>query len=210
MRSSSNKVNIQTPKYTTMYDAKQRKKHGSSSYICCLAPSANVEPFNIVYCVFTRLFHSFVAEIPKKPIHFHRHKKKTATNKQTAWIHFMGGPWLFAPPDAFASCWSVHCLAFNKGCLKSKRLIIFGCFSKAFISFISGRTCRKHNTVFFFSPTCTLPLNMPFFSAYILLGSWCCTEAMFVMLIHCVVWKPSTQNLKQCFCFFLLSLDIIS
>lgn len=187
------------------------KKHGSSSYICCLASSANVEPFNIVYCVFTRFFHSFVAEIPKKPIHFHRHEEKTATNKQTAWIHFMGGPWLFAPPDAFASCWSVHCLAFNKGCLKSKRLIIFGCFSKAFISFISGRTCRKHNTVFF-----SLVQHV--------LCRWTClfSQPIFYWEVDVVprqcLWcwyivSSESHQLKisnSVFVFFLLSPDIIS
>lgn len=34
-------------------------------------------------------------------------------------------------------CWNIHCSTFNKSCFKSKRLIIFGCFSRVFVSFIS-------------------------------------------------------------------------
>lgn len=100
--------------------------------------SANAETFNIVYYVFTWFFHSFVAEMPKNRTGFPKNEHPTA------WIHFR----------TVCVCVSfflpaVHCSAFNESSLKSKRLIIFGCFSWGFISFISGKTCRKHNSRFF-------------------------------------------------------------
>lgn len=52
----------------------------------------------------------------------------------------------FLPARLHAKEPIVFMLSTEHASLKSKRLIIFGCFSMAFISFISGRTCRKHHS----------------------------------------------------------------
>lgn len=104
-----------------------------------------------VLCVYVAFFHSLVAEAPEK-----KHRwTSPKTHQPTAWIRI-------AERVAFlaAMCWSVHCSAFDKSSLKSKRLIIFGCCSRTFVSFISRRTCRKHNSLFC---TCFLSAKTGFF-----------------------------------------------
>lgn len=71
----------------------------------------------------------------------------------------------------------------TKAALKSKRLIIFGCFSRPFISFISGQTCRKHNSGFFCVIVCCCcwgcktPFNCTCFFLAIIMSN----RVMFVM-----------------------------
>lgn len=128
--------------YLHLQQIVERKK----PYVCNL--SANDETFNIVHLVFTLLFHSSVMEMPKKPdpLPTQRKKSKKRKNKHdeqpTAWIYFRL-PFLMRPCVKATIVWG-----FNKGSLKSARLIIFGCFSRAFVSFISWGTCRKQNSFF--------------------------------------------------------------
>lgn len=98
----------------------------------------------------SRGFHVvLVTKMPRKtkPIYQQQpqqqHKKLyRITNR----MNTLNGSPYFSPARLHAEVPIVFMLSTKHASLKSKRLIIFGCFSMAFVSFISGRTCRKHHS----------------------------------------------------------------
>lgn len=130
---------------------------------------------------------SFGYGYAEKPILFPKNVQ------QTTWIHFSGILYiiLFFCRRCASMCWSVHCSPLNKSSLKSKRLIIFGCFSRAFATFIRGRD-HVESTIHFLKRAWTGIIR------FFLAVNWVCDVCK---------WVLSSGNHQVNFVVFVMACD---